>query len=167
MSSTTRSELDQRSLREAFGHVPSSVVAVCARVADERIGMAASTFVPVSLEPPLVAFCVQNGSATWPKLASAPHVGISVLGEVHDATARLLAARTGDRFAGVSTETTEDGAVFVNGTSLRLDTTVVSEVVAGDHTIVLLAVNALSTGPDVAPIVFHRSSFRRLHVEQA
>ena len=74
--------VDKASLREAFGHFPSGVVAVCADVDGERIGMAASTFVPVSLEPPLVAFCVQNTSTTWPKLADLEHVGISVLGGI-------------------------------------------------------------------------------------
>ncbi|WP_213572938.1 flavin reductase family protein [Rhodococcus sp. USK13] len=154
--------LDPGSLREAFSHVPSGVVAVCAEVDGERVGMAASTFVPVSLDPPLVAFCVQNTSSTWPKLAGLARIGISVLGEVHDTAARVLAAKTGDRFEGLTTETSDGGAVFVGGASVWLDTTVSEQVPAGDHAVVLLKINEVRVQPDVEPIVFHRSTFRWL-----
>ena len=53
-------KLTPTSLREAFSHFPSGVVAIAAEVAGTRHGLAASTFVPVSLDPPLVSFCVQN-----------------------------------------------------------------------------------------------------------
>lgn len=57
-------KLTASSLREAFGHFPSKVVAIAAEVKGTREGLAASTFVPVSLDPPPVSFCVQNTSTT-------------------------------------------------------------------------------------------------------
>ncbi|MGW4480151.1 flavin reductase family protein [Rhodococcus triatomae] len=158
----TVAPLDPASLRGAFGLVPSSVVAVCAEVDGERVGFAASTFVPVSLDPPLVAFCVQNTSTTWPRLDGAAHIGISVLGEAHDGAARVLASKAGDRFEGLATETTDEGAVFVGGASVWLDTSVSQQVPAGDHAVVILQVNEVRLQPDVEPIVFHRSRFRSL-----
>ena len=100
-------DLSPASLREAFGHFPTGVIAIAAEVDGVRVGLAASTFVPVSLDPPLVSFCVQNTSTTWPKLKDLPFLGISVLGEAHDAAAKTLAAKTGDRFAGLETESTD------------------------------------------------------------
>lgn len=148
-------------LREAFGHFPSGVVAVAAEIDGVRVGIAASTFVPVSLEPPLVSFCVQNTSTTWPKLKGSPRLGISVLGEAHDGAARTLAAKTGDRFAGLET-VTSDGAVFIQGTAVWLGSSIEQLVPAGDHTIVVLRVDELTIDPAVPPIVFHRSGFCRL-----
>ncbi|EJZ05591.1 MULTISPECIES: flavin reductase family protein [Mycobacteriaceae] len=150
------------SLREAFGHFPSGVIAIAAEVDGTRVGLAASTFVPVSLDPPLVSFCVQNSSTTWPKLVDLPYLGISLLGEAHDAAARTLAAKTGDRFAGLETASSERGAVFIHGTSVWLESSIEQLVPAGDHTIVVLRVSDITVHPDVAPIVFHRSTFRRL-----
>jgi flavin reductase (DIM6/NTAB) family NADH-FMN oxidoreductase RutF len=155
-------KLTQASLREAFGHFPSGVIAIAANVDGTRVGLAASTFVPVSLEPPLVSFCVQNTSTTWPKLKDRPRLGISVLGESHNDAARALAARTGDRFAGMQTVSTENGAVFIEGTSVWVESTIEQLVPAGDHTIVILRVNDITVHADVAPIIFHRSTFRRL-----
>jgi flavin reductase (DIM6/NTAB) family NADH-FMN oxidoreductase RutF len=162
METMSKSDLSPTSLREAFGHFPSGVIAIAAEVDGVRVGLAASTFVPVSLDPPLVSFCVQNSSETWPKLRDLPHLGISLLGESHDSAARTLAAKTGDRFAGLDTHSHENGAVFVGGTSVWLESSIEQLVPAGDHTIVILRVNEITVHDDVPPIVFHRSTFRRL-----
>jgi flavin reductase (DIM6/NTAB) family NADH-FMN oxidoreductase RutF len=157
-----RTPLTPDSLRDAFGHFPVGVIAVAAHVDGARVGLAASTFVPVSLNPPLVSFCVQNTSETWPRIKGVPAVGISVLGEAHDAAVRTLAAKTGDRFAGLETVTSQTGAVFVKDTSVWMESTIEQEVPAGDHTIVILRIHEITVNDEVAPIVFHRSGFRRL-----
>ncbi|WP_445162460.1 flavin reductase family protein [Mycobacterium sp. Dal123C01] len=156
--------LTASTLRDAFGHFPSGVVAIAAEVSGVRVGLAASTFVPVSLEPPLVSFCVQNTSTTWPKLKDLPKLGISVLGESHDEAAKTLAAKTGDRFAGLETVSSESGAVFIKGTGLWLESAIEQLIPAGDHIIVVLRVSEVTVDAEVAPIVFHRSAFRRLGV---
>ena len=154
--------LSPAALREAFSHFPSGVIAVAAEVGGQRLGMAASTFVPVSLEPPLVSFCVRNSSETWPQLERLPVLGISVLAERHHQAARTLAAKTGDRFAGLDTVSAESGAVFVKDTCVWLESAVEQLVPAGDHTIVILRVRDITVHGEVPPIVFHRSGFRRL-----
>lgn len=158
----TSQNLDPAALREAFGHFPSGVIAIAAEVDGVRVGMAASTFVPVSLQPPLVAFSVQNSSETWPKLAGLPALGISVLGESHHEAVRTLAAKNGDRFAGIDTASTASGAVFVHDTCVWIESAVEHLVPAGDHTIVILRITDVTVHDGIAPLVFHRSRFRRL-----
>jgi flavin reductase (DIM6/NTAB) family NADH-FMN oxidoreductase RutF len=162
MESMSPTDFSPSTLREAFGHFPSGVIAIAAEANGTRVGLAASTFVPVSLDPPLVSFCVQNTSETWPKLKDLPSLGISVLGESHDQAARALAAKTGDRFANLETVSRESGAVFVQGTSVWLESAIEQLIPAGDHTIVILRVSDITVHSDVPPIVFHRSTFRRL-----
>jgi flavin reductase (DIM6/NTAB) family NADH-FMN oxidoreductase RutF len=162
MESMCANDLSPTTLREAFGKFPAGVIAIAAEVDGVRVGLVASTFVPVSLDPPLVSLCVQNTSETWPKLRDLPHLGISVLGESHDAAARALAAKTGDRFVGLDTHSRESGAVFVEGTSVWLESAIEQLIPAGDHTIVVLRVRDITLHADVPPIVFHRSIFRRL-----
>jgi flavin reductase (DIM6/NTAB) family NADH-FMN oxidoreductase RutF len=156
-------ELDSSLLRRAFGCFPSGVVGVCALVDGAPVGLAASTFVPVSLDPPLVAFCVQSSSTTWPLLEQSPRLGISFLGASHDSAALQLAAKSAEtRFTGLRYETTPDGALFIEGASTWLECAPHSVVEAGDHGIVLLRVSGLTVAPDVEPLVFHGSSFRQL-----
>lgn len=156
------SDLGPSELREAFGHVPSAVVAIAALVDGARIGMVASTFVPVSLDPPLVSVCIQSGSATWQTLERAQFLGVSVLSESHSAAVRTLSSKTGDRFAGIETDTTDDGAVFVAGAGLRLTVCVDQLLSAGDHIIATLSIRDIVIRADESPIVFHRSGFRTL-----
>jgi flavin reductase (DIM6/NTAB) family NADH-FMN oxidoreductase RutF len=111
-----------------------------------------------------VSFYVQNTSTTWPKLSECRRLGISVLGERHDGAARALAAPTGDRFAGLTTVTSTQGAVFIEGTSVWVESSIEQLIAAGDHSLVILLVTDMSVHPEVAPMVFHRSTFRRLHI---
>ncbi|MCB0930974.1 MAG: flavin reductase family protein [Mycobacterium sp.] len=154
--------LSPSSLREAFSHFPSGVVAIAAEADGVRLGMAASTFVPVSLDPPLVSFCVQNTSATWPRLQQLPFLGISVLAEQHDEAVRTLAAKNGDRFTGLQTVSSDAGAVFVEGTCVWLESAIEQLVPAGDHTIVILRIHDVQVHGEHLPMVFHRRGFRRL-----
>jgi flavin reductase (DIM6/NTAB) family NADH-FMN oxidoreductase RutF len=158
----TADQMDARVLRQAFGTFPSGVVALCAVVDGEPQGMVASSFVTVSLEPPFVAFCVQWTSTTWPQLETRPRIGVSVLGESHDTAARQLASKVGSRFADLPVQTTEDGAIFLQGAGAWLDCSVEATMPAGDHGIVLLRMHALTLHDGVAPLVFAGSGFHRL-----
>src|ERR1700754_2584573 len=107
MEAMASNDLTPTTLRVGVGYFPSVVIAIAEEVDGTLVGLAASPFVPVALDPPLVSFCVQNTSETWPKLKVLPFLGISVLGEAHDAAAKTLAAKTGDRFAGLETIATD------------------------------------------------------------
>jgi flavin reductase (DIM6/NTAB) family NADH-FMN oxidoreductase RutF len=155
---------DSRTLRNAFGCFPSGVTAICAMIDGGPEGMAASSFVSVSLDPPLVLVCIQNSSATWRKLRTAPRIGVSVLGEEHDRACSQLAAKSGDRFEGLEWCTTEGGAVLLEGAAVSLDCSVVEEIAAGDHQLVMLRIEELKFQPTVNPLVFHGSRFRKLAI---
>ncbi|RMI34298.1 flavin reductase family protein [Nocardia stercoris] len=152
---------DGAGLRRVFAGFPSGVVAVCAEIDGVPVGLAVATFVPVSLDPPLVSICVQNSSTTWPRLAAAERVGLSLLGTGQQTAAQALGARTGDRFAGLDLHRAGP-AVFVAGAAAWIEATIETEVPAGDHAVVILRVQRVGTGADVEPLVFHGSRFRSL-----
>jgi flavin reductase (DIM6/NTAB) family NADH-FMN oxidoreductase RutF len=163
----TAESLDPATLRQTFGCFPSGVTAVCGLVDGLPVGMAASSFTSVSLDPPLVSVCVANSSSTWPLLRSAGRIGVSVLGAAQETVSRQLSSRAHDRFAGVAWEATPGGAVVLHGAPAVLECALHDELPAGDHQIVLLRVEALSADPDVDPLVFHGSRYWRLLSERA
>lgn len=157
-------DADPGLLRRAFGCFPSGVTAVGAMVDDKPIGMAASSFTSVSLEPPLVSVCFQAASGTWQSLRELPRLGISVLAQGQDEICMRLARKTDDRFADVAWDHSTEGAVFVHGATAWLECSVYAEVPAGDHAVAMLEIHGLRANPEAAPLVFHGSRFRRLAV---
>ena len=155
----TNQDLDPRRLREAFGTFPSGVVAVAATVDGDTVGLAASSFTSVSLDPPLVSFSVANTSKTWPTLRRAAHLGVTILAGHHDTVCRQLAGPVEHRFDGLSLTTTDEGAVNLADGLARFDCTIHREVEAGDHTIVILRLHAVEHADTSEPLVFHRSAF--------
>jgi flavin reductase (DIM6/NTAB) family NADH-FMN oxidoreductase RutF len=156
------SDTDERALRDAFAAFPSGVAAVCAVVDGAPIGMAVSSFTSVSLRPPLVSVCIARTSTTWPALRRSPRIGISVLAREHAPVATALAARTGDRFAAVPWSASSEGAAFVSAAPLHLDCSLFASHDAGDHAIVVLRIDSYAIAPEAEPLIFHRSTFRRL-----
>ena len=153
---------DPGTLRRAFACHPSGVTTIGAIVDNEPIGMVASSFTSVSIAPPLVSLCFQNDSATWPILRLRPRLGISVLAEEHADICRQLAQKSPDRFTGIDWDRTPGGGILLGGAAAWLDCSVHSELPAGDHTVALLEIHSLRVSPEIAPLVFHGSKFRRL-----
>jgi flavin reductase (DIM6/NTAB) family NADH-FMN oxidoreductase RutF len=151
-------------LRRVFAAYPTGVTAVAALVGNVPRGIVASSFISVSLDPPLVSVCVAHASTTWPVLRRAGRLGISVLGAHQQLVCRQLSARGGDRFAALSWWATAAGAVLVSGASAWLDCSIERHVPAGDHDIVLLRVHDLHAS-NVPPLVFHGSAFRQLQLD--
>ena len=59
--------------------------------------------------------------------------------------------RTGDRFAGLALDSTDEGALFLRDAALWLDCSVEQEIPAGDHHVVLLRVHGHATHGDATP----------------
>ncbi|MER7701511.1 flavin reductase family protein [Kitasatospora sp. NPDC097605] len=154
--------LDTATLRQAFGAYPTGVVAISALRGDEPVGFAASSFVSISLQPPMVAVSVARTSTTWPRLAEAGVLGLSVLSHGQGALCRRLASREGRRFDGVGWTATPEGAVLIEDAALWLTAGVGAVYDGGDHEIVLLELLSVRLFAGVEPLVFHTSQFREL-----
>ena len=157
----TAARLSQAQLRRVFATFPTGVAAVAAVIDGEPAGLAASSFVSVSLDPPLVSVCVAHTSITWPALRGAGRLGISVLGDHQEQASRQLSSRAGGRFAGLEWRATADGAILLSEASAWFDCSLEQEIPAGDHDIVLLRVHDLGAS-EVMPLVFHGSGYRQL-----
>jgi flavin reductase (DIM6/NTAB) family NADH-FMN oxidoreductase RutF len=161
--SSANTPLDVK-LRRGFSAFPTGVVAVCAMGADGTtpVGMAVNSFTSISLEPPLVAVSVARTSRTWPMLSGSRSLGLSVLGSGQENASRQLSAREGDRFVGMSRTVTDDGAIHLDGAALWLTCHLHEQVAAGDHTIILLAIDDLQHFPETEPLLFHQSRYRSI-----
>jgi flavin reductase (DIM6/NTAB) family NADH-FMN oxidoreductase RutF len=159
---TTAQVLDPARLRRVFGAFPTGVTAVAALAGGEPIGLTASSFTSVSLDPALVSVCVARASRTWPRLSQVPRLGVSILSARQEHVGRQLAARRERRFEGLDWRVTEHGAVLLDGASGWIEASIDQQVEAGDHHIIVLAVHDLDADHEVRPLVFHGGQYRHL-----
>lgn len=154
---------DRRHIESAFAQFPSGVAAIAAIVDGAPVGFVATSFtVGVSFDPPQVLFAAQRTSRTWPLLAQAERLGVSVLARGHEGACYQLASRSADRFAGLDVQTSPSGAVFLREAVMWLECETSVVLPSGDHELVLLNVHRLHAEHDAEPLVYQGRAFRPL-----
>jgi flavin reductase (DIM6/NTAB) family NADH-FMN oxidoreductase RutF len=139
-------------------------VVVITAPGDPPVGFTATSFTSVSLNPPLVSFCLNRGASCWPVVTAADHIAVHVLTSAQEDLARTFAAGGVDRFAAPTRWHPGPYALPVLDHALAvLVCRVERRIPAGDHTIVLatLVEGAHCDGP-AAPLLYHMGSYRRL-----
>jgi flavin reductase (DIM6/NTAB) family NADH-FMN oxidoreductase RutF len=101
-------------------------------------GFTATSFTSVSLNPPLVLFCVDRSSSCWAAVTAAEHVGVHLLGAGQEPLARRFATSGVDRFAPPTRwGAGRLGIPVLDGVTAVLACRVQARMPAGDHTVVL------------------------------
>lgn len=134
----------------------------------EDVGMTATAFMSVSLDPPLVLVSVRNGSRMDDLLAEQPLWAASLLSESqrHIAGRFAMKGRLSDRllFEDIPhTRGTASGAPLIGGALAVVECRTEQRVEAGDHTLVIGRVLevGLATGDD-GPLVYFKGRYRHL-----
>lgn len=149
--------------RQVLGCFPTGVTVVTTVEGGLPVGMAAGSFFSVSLDPPLVGFCVMTTSNTWPAIERSGSFGVSILADDQTEVCRQLAKKGPDKFGGVAwSPAPVTGSPLVDGAVAHLDCELEQQHLAGDHWIVVGRVRALELHRSEAePLVFCRGGFGR------
>ncbi|WP_375504164.1 flavin reductase [uncultured Jatrophihabitans sp.] len=152
--------LDQRRFRDVLGHLPSGVVAITGVDDDgEPAGMIVGTFTSVSLDPPLVAFFVDQGSTSFPRIRAAGVFCANILSARQESLCRVLAAKGGQKFADVAWQPAGSGAPAIDEAVAWVDCDIESVGAAGDHYLVIGRVRELGVGTPTIPLLFFQGGF--------
>jgi 3-oxoadipate enol-lactonase len=154
-------EIDSASYRRVLSTFATGVVAIAGLGPDGiPTGLAANSFSSVSLDPPLVSFCVAHTSSSWPLIKSRPRFSINILAEDQHHVCTALARKGGMKFDGLDWSLSNTGCLVIDGATARLEVTVEDEVLAGDHVIVIARVQALCAA-ERDPLVFFQGAYGR------
>ena len=92
--------IDCRALRSAFGEFATGVAIVTTLTASGKpVGLTVNSFTSVSLEPPLVLWCLTNTASEFASFQQASHYVINILAAEQRDLSDRFASRVEDRFA--------------------------------------------------------------------
>lgn len=139
--------IDPAQYRQIFGLLPTGVVAITGKnTADQPTGFVVGTFQSLSLDPPLVTFCVDKSSSSWPALRSLGKFTANILSTNQLPICRALSRKGTEKFQGVNYNLSPLDTPRIHGAVAWLDCEVLSEVVAGDHYMVVGAIDTMTEG---------------------
>jgi flavin reductase (DIM6/NTAB) family NADH-FMN oxidoreductase RutF len=149
--------------RRVLSHFASGVTILTTRDSDGRpVGLTASAFTSVSLEPPLVLVCVDRKARCHDAFDTADHFAVNVLGaHQEDLSRRFASAELDDKFDGLAHAPGALGAPLIEGALAHIECVRVSAYPAGDHTILVGRVEASAVG-DGHPLLYYRGRYDRL-----
>ena len=151
---------EHRELRDAYGCFATGITVVTAFDPEGRaVGVTANSFSSLSLDPPLILWCIGRQSATFDAFSVTDRFTVTVLGEDGIATARRFAMK-GEHFVGDEGLATALGppalphaiAVFECATHARFE--------GGDHVILVgRVVRFAQAEGNRKPLVYSRGRY--------
>ena len=131
--------MDPREFRNALSAFATGVTIVTAYDAEsnEAVGMTASSFNSVSLEPPLVLWSVTKTANSAPAFKRAQHFAIHVLSFDQSELSNLFAKRGEDKFGNAKHTIDANGVPVLDGVASRFDCRQWAVYEGGDHWIIV------------------------------
>ena len=153
--------VDPRSFRKALGCFATGVTVVTTQHPDTQApaGVTVSAFSSLSLEPPLVLFCLGNKTSSLEAFKANGHFAINVLAEGQRDLSIRFASRSEDKWAGLKFERGLGDVPLLGGCLATLECKLVNTVDGGDHVIFIGEVQNMMHQEGGSPLIYFRCAY--------
>jgi flavin reductase (DIM6/NTAB) family NADH-FMN oxidoreductase RutF len=155
--------IDPRHFRDALGCFATGITVITALDSEGGpVGLTANSFTSLSLDPPLVLFCVDRGIKSFEALHSNRHFAVNILREDQEGLSRQFARSGPDKWSGVKFESWDTGCPILDGCIANLECDVESLFEGGDHVIVVGRVRRMrfdDDGEHCKPLLYYRGRY--------
>lgn len=148
-----------REFREALGAFATGVTIVTTRDAGgEPVGVTASSFNSVSLDPPLVLWSLARSARSSEAFGRSGHFAIHVLAAGQQALSDRFARSGEDKFAGLDWREGALGSPLLEDCAARFECRTLHQYEGGDHVIMVGEVEAFQR-EEAEPLLFHSGRY--------
>ena len=155
--------IDGREFRQTLGQFATGVTLVAIETDGQVKAMTANAFTSLSLDPPLVLFCVSKTSKTGQLVQNVKGFSVNILRHDQQALATYFAGAWKEPARPVFHFVEWEGGPRLEGCAAALGCALHSIVDGGDHRIVIGRVLVLHLDPEARhPLVFFRGRYARL-----
>lgn len=150
-------------LREAFGHFATGVTIVTTAGSDgSPVGMTASSFNSVSLDPPTVLWSAGTQAPEYESFAVCKKYAVHVLSESQAELSNRFATPGIDKFSTIEWQQSAHGLPVISGCPLCLQCETIACHDAGDHKILIGRVIGVDINSDEPPLLYYGSAYHHL-----
>ena len=153
---------DVRAFRQALGCFPTGVAVVTAIAAGARKGITVNSFTSVSLDPPLVLWCIDRKSDRFDAFTRAEGYTISLLGTAHEDVSARLAKQGAHSLNGIDLIETELGPPALADALAFFECESEAVHQGGDHAILVGRVVRFAKREVGAPLIFFKGRYGAL-----
>jgi len=150
--------IDPKRFRSVMGTFPTGVAIVTTEWNGELFGATINSLTSVSLEPCMLLFCTNEGSATGAAIRQRGLFSVNILGQHQSDLSARFTGRLKNRFEDLAITFSTDGLPLLQGAAAQLCCRVSAIHKAGDHDIIL---GEVLSGDEIAcrPLVFHKGTY--------
>ncbi len=159
--------IDPREFRDTVGCFATGITVIT--TVDESggpVGFTANSFTSLSLDPPLVLFCLDRKVTSFTAFAAKRPFAVNILSSAQTEVSQLFATSGPEKWAGVEFEAWETGSPILRGCLANLEGTIESVHEGGDHVIVIgrvVAINRAEAAPGA--LLYYNGSYAELSTD--
>jgi flavin reductase (DIM6/NTAB) family NADH-FMN oxidoreductase RutF len=160
---TPDAAFDARAFRNALGCFATGITVISTLGPDGApIGVTMNSFSSVSLDPPLVQFCLARSSTAFHDIVAAPTFVVNILSEEQvDLSVRFSQRGLLNRWAGLEVEHWDTGVPVLPGCLANLECDHEAVFEGGDHVIILGRVRRIASR-EGRPLLYYQGAYARL-----
>jgi flavin reductase (DIM6/NTAB) family NADH-FMN oxidoreductase RutF len=150
--------IDPKRFRSAMGAFPTGVAIIATEWQGELFGATINSLTSVSLEPCMLLFCSNEGSATGEAICKRGLFSVNILGEHQSDLSTRFTRKLKNRFDDLTIDFSADGLPLLYGAAAQLCCRVTAVHKAGDHDIIM---GEVLSGAEIVcgPLVFHKGTY--------
>lgn len=154
---------DSRELRDALGCFATGVTVIT--TVDEQqqaMGMTANSFSSVSLEPPLVLWCLQDSSDVYETFATPRYFAINILTQEQVELSNQYARKDQHALDPEHFSPGKHGAPIIHNALVSFECELEATYDGGDHLIIVGRVQDMQRSSKGEPLLFYAGGYREL-----
>ena len=156
--------IEPREFRDTVGCFATGITIITTVQQDGNpVGLTANSFTSLSLDPPMVLFCLDCNVASFEAFRADGHFAVNILSTEQQALSAQFARSGPEKWNGVSYDTWDSGSPIFPGSLASMECKVASINQGGDHVIVIGEVVRMERAQgDVTPLLYFRGGYANL-----
>lgn len=154
--------MNQNDYKAVVGKYPTGVTVISTKYHETIFGFTSNSFTSVSLEPPIVSFCLNKKSGSLAAFKASEHFAVSILAFDQGDIANHFASSSIDKFGMVQNYQAISGCPIVDGAVSYVDCKKLNMFEVGDHVIFTGEALEVKICNDKKPLLYFARSYNSL-----